>query len=276
MKSMLPTPEELKVLEAIVKYGVDSRFLEKLGGNDKERGIAAAMSIALYAREMDLPVMSCLFGGVNLIGGKPELSPQMENAIIRKSGHILKTIAHDDTKCTIYAKRRDTGEEMTVTATIDDAKRAGIYKNAWTTYPRNMLYKTALSNLAKWLFADTVGIAYVEGEISDAIPFDNAKKEVHHSPAPIQKIENNAVEAIEHKPIEPMISQEQADLIESLMQEEDASYRETVMVYYSENLGRKVSVFTEIPERCRASIIRAISKRKAKREEVLKDEEIPF
>ena len=159
--SLIPTSDELRAIELIVKNAVDSKYFDKVGG------LPGAFSIAMYAREMGLPIMNCLFGGIRPVLGKIEIAPQLMNAMIRKSGHMLQTKQHTNELCTIYGKRRDTGEEMTVTFTIEDAKRAKIYKpgGAWETYPKNMTYKSALANLARWLFADVIGMAMVEGEI---------------------------------------------------------------------------------------------------------------
>lgn len=161
--SLIPSSDELKAIELIVKNAVDSKYFDKVGG------LAGAFSIAMYAREMGLPIMNCLFGGIRPVLGKIEIAPQLMNAMIRKSGHILQTKQHTHELCTIYGKRRDTGEEMTVTFTIEDAKRAKIFKpgGAWETYPKNMTYKSALANLARWLFADIISMAYVEGEIQE-------------------------------------------------------------------------------------------------------------
>lgn len=261
MNSIMPSVDEMKILEAIVKYGIDSKFLEKIGG------FAAAMSIALYAHEMGLPIMTCLFGGVRSVLGRVELSPQMTNALIRKAGHLLETIDHDETKCIIRGKRKDSGEEMTVTFTIEDAKRANNYKGAWITYPRNMTYKSALSNLGKWLFPDVIGMAYVEGEISDAQPFDkdqHKKETLLVANTPQQKpMEIQRQEAA----TEPMISEDQSNLIEDLLKDEEPTYRQSVLDYFGKNLGKPTTSFVEIPDRCRESILRAISKRRLQREQ---------
>lgn len=173
---LIPTNEEIKAIEIMCKHAVDSRFLEKIGG------FAGAFSIAMYAREMGLPIMSSIFGGIRPVLGKVEIAPQLMNAMIRNRGHFLQTKLHTNDACTIYGKRKDTGEDMTVSFTIEDAKRAKIYKGAWETYPKNMTYKSALSNLAKWLFPDVIGMSYVEGELDedfnkkDAAKFDIPKE----------------------------------------------------------------------------------------------------
>lgn len=154
----IPSPEEMKTIINIVQHLVDSKYLEKIGG------ISQGVAIALYAREMGLPLMSSLFGGIRPVLGRVEIAPQMMNAMIRRAGHRIETIHLDDTRCELVGTRKDTGEKMTSVFTIEDAKKANIYKGPWITYPKNMLYKSAISNLGRWHFADVIGMAGVEGE----------------------------------------------------------------------------------------------------------------
>jgi hypothetical protein len=161
--SLVPSQDEMKAIEVIVKHAVESKYFDKIGG------LAGAFSIVMYAREMGLPVMSSLFGGIRPVLGKVEIAPQIMNGMIRKAGHLILVKKHTNEICTIYAKRKDTGEEMTVSFTIEDAKRAKIYKpgGAWECYPKNMVFVRALANLARWQFPDIIGMAYIEGELED-------------------------------------------------------------------------------------------------------------
>jgi len=158
----LPNPDEMKLLELVVKHAVDSKYFDKIGG------VAGAFSIAMYAREMGLPLMASLFGGIRPVLGKVEIAPQMMNAMILRAGHTVEVIEHNYDKCTIRGTRKDTGKSLDSSFTMEDAKKAKIIKQggAWETYGRNMLYVRALANLARWHFADVLGMAYVEGELS--------------------------------------------------------------------------------------------------------------
>lgn len=162
-KELINYHNELQAMESIADYAAKTSWFQTLGGKP------GTTMIALYARELGLPVMQCLFGGMKSVLGKIEISPVMMNAMIRKSGHKLETIEHTNEKCVLKGIRKDTGEEMIVSFSIEDAKRAKIYKSggAWETYPKNMTYKSCLSNLAKWLFPDVIGPSYVEGEIDE-------------------------------------------------------------------------------------------------------------
>ena len=161
-RSLIPAQDELKAIEIMAKHAVDSKYFEKLGG------FAGVFSIAMYARELNIPVMSALFGGMSNILGKIQIAPQLMNAMIRKAGHTLK-IDSNDTRCVITGTRKDTGEQCTVSFSIEDARKAGIFKSGggWDKYPSDMCFARALSRLARRLFPDVIGMAYVDGEIQD-------------------------------------------------------------------------------------------------------------
>lgn len=167
-RELIPSQEEIKSIEIMAENAHKSKYFEKIGGYE---GIFA---IAMYAREMGLPIMTSLFGGMQNIQGKITIAPQLMNSMIRKAGHTLD-IQSSDVKCTIKGTRKDTGESNTVSFSIEDAKKAGIYKNAWEKYPSDMCFARALSRLARRLFPDVIGMAYVEGEIEEHLH----KKERH-------------------------------------------------------------------------------------------------
>ena len=159
---LIPTQDEVKAIEIMAKHAVDSKYVEKLGG------YAGVFSIAMYARELGIPVMTALFGGMANILGKITIAPQLMNAMIRKAGHKLE-IDSNDVRCIIKGSRKDTGEICTVAFSVEDARKAGIYKEGggWAKYPSDMCFARSLSRLARRLFPDVIGMAYVEGEIED-------------------------------------------------------------------------------------------------------------
>lgn len=176
--SLIPSTEEMKTIETMAKYATDSNFFQKMGGP------GGVLSIMLYARELGLNPMQCLFGGMNNIQGKIELSSRLINSLIRRAGHKLQTIKLTNTECRIKGTRHDTGETDEAVFTIDDAKIAGIYKEGggWTKYPQDMLFARCISRLGRRLFADVIGTAYVEGEIEDAEIKTIRLKEIKEEP----------------------------------------------------------------------------------------------
>lgn len=211
----IPSPEEMKTIINIVQHLVDSKYLEKIGG------VSQGVAIALYAREMGLPLMSSLFGGIRPVLGRVEIAPQMMNAMIRRAGHRIETIHLDDTRCELVGTRKDTGEKMTSVFTIDDAKKANIYKGPWITYPKNMLYKSAISNLGRWHFADVIGMAGVEGE------FHSDESDYRHK-TKIEPISNDIIgAAVPPKLIESVSAQKPDASDEMTIQRFQESLRDT-------------------------------------------------
>lgn len=162
----MPTPQELMVYETWAKNAADSQMYRNVG---KESGI---MMIMLAAREYGIGPAQALNGGLHIIEGKVELSARVMLGLIRRAKHIISILEDTDEKCVVYGKRTDTGEEHTVTYTIEMAQKGGLIKEkgAWKKTPEDMLFNRAVSRLARRLFTDVIGIGYVEGEISCLTP----------------------------------------------------------------------------------------------------------
>jgi hypothetical protein len=123
----------------------------------------------LAARELGIPPMQALNGGIWNIQGKIEISARLMNSMIRRAGHSISIKHCDATKCVMEGKRADNGDSFTAQFTIEDAAKAGLTgRGPWKTYAEDMLYARAMSRLARRLFPDVIGTAYVEGEIRDA------------------------------------------------------------------------------------------------------------
>lgn len=158
IKMMIDDIQETRVLvESLLK----TKHYQRLG----PEGIFA---IIQKAKATNVNPLDALNGGMYYVQGKVEMSAFMMNQLIRQAGHsISKDQQSDDAVCILHGKRADTGDTWTEIFSINDAKRAGIYREGtgWTKYPRNMLFARALSNLARMLFPDVIRGCYVEGEI---------------------------------------------------------------------------------------------------------------
>lgn len=157
----LPIGEEAKMISHWAKYVAASPYYKSMGGE------AAVVSIWLTARELGIPVMSALNGSVYFVQGKIMLSASCMSMLIRKAGHSIQKVDHTDKICKLRGKRKDNGDTAESTFTIENANRAGLIKSGgvWAKFPERMLFNRAISNLAKDLFSDCIGSAYVEGEI---------------------------------------------------------------------------------------------------------------
>lgn len=161
--SLVPSNDELHVYQIMAKKATESQFFSKIGG---ESGL---LSIMLMARELGLPAMQSVMGGMNIIQGKVELSPRLMNSMIRKAGHKIEILECSDIKCTLKGSRNDTSETYSCSFTIEDARKAGLVRSGggWEKWASDMLFARCLSRLARRLFADVISTAYVEGEITD-------------------------------------------------------------------------------------------------------------
>lgn len=131
----------------------------------------------LMGAELGLPLMVSL-RHVHVINGKPGLSAEAMNMLIRQAGHsITADVSSTGTK--IRARRADNGDEMTFEFTLDDAARAKLIlkqndgsfraaqgKDVWVQYPAAMCWARALSQVARMLFPDVLtGIGHTPEEI---------------------------------------------------------------------------------------------------------------
>lgn len=160
-RAMIPSEHEMMVYTTMAKQAVTSKMYKGIGD---ESGV---MMIMLSARELGIPAMQALNGGLNIIQGKVEISARMMSAMIRKAGHQITVKENTNNLCTLIGKRCDTGETLIASFTLAEAQMAGLVKQGggWTKWPKDMCFARALSRLARQLFSDVIGIGYVEGEI---------------------------------------------------------------------------------------------------------------
>ena len=156
-----PTQDELSVISNIARTAHSSGLYTGVGAESK------ILMILLAARELGIGPMSALNGGIWNIQGKIEISARLMNGMIRRSGHSITIIKSDDNICILKGKRKD-GDEFECSFSAIDANKAGLMsRDVWKKYTQDMLYNRCMSRLARRLFSDVIGQAYVEGEISD-------------------------------------------------------------------------------------------------------------
>jgi len=118
------------------------------------------------------------------------------NGLIRRAGHSIKIVVSSDTHCTLLGTRSD-GDSFETSFTMDDAIKAGLASgNVWKKYPADMLYNRCMSRLARRLFSDVIGNAYVEGEIKEAKEVERMEQaeceEITYNPETLQTFALNA------------------------------------------------------------------------------------
>jgi len=147
---------------------------------DKPGNVLLAME---YGRALALPVAT-IFTSVHVIEGRPSMSSELMQALIRRAGHRIR-IAGDNRQASCAIVRRDDPEfTYTATFTLEDAQQAGLLKiqpdgtvrarhksgepTNWEKYPKAMLLARAVSACARQACADVLaGVSYVPEELGE-------------------------------------------------------------------------------------------------------------
>lgn len=187
----------LEYAATLLKSGIaPAHFYQKDQYNkpDYTKGKPEAVVIVLqYGSEIGMSPMQALQQLIpvnNLVALKGDGA----KALIQRSGKLsswqeteIGTQGKDDWGFKIEASRKDTNEKASVSFTVMDARRAGLWidENAvnkneklkhspWFKHPRRMLRYRALGFIARDLFSDVLSGIYTEEEASD-IDVDNTK-----------------------------------------------------------------------------------------------------
>jgi len=117
-----------------------------------------AAAIMIKGAELGLS-FSASFEFIQVVQGKPTLSPRGALALIHQSAELAGMKIEDKPDaCTVWMKRTN-GFEYELTFTMDDARRTGQVKpnSAWESYPGNMLRWRCVGFVADVVFPDILG-----------------------------------------------------------------------------------------------------------------------
>lgn len=131
--------------------------------------------VILAGQELGLGPSQAVMG-IKMIEGKPELSANTMAAMVKAGGKYDFRVSYSDDDPTASAEDLwcevafflvDGGESVGVSRfSKHDAEVAGLWRNNYLKFWRNMLFARALSNGVKWFCADALRVsAYHEGEI---------------------------------------------------------------------------------------------------------------
>jgi hypothetical protein len=108
--------------------------------------------------------------GIHVIQGRPEVGADLLARAVKESGkYDFRVREISDERCKI--EFLENGESIGVSEfSMADAQKAGLKKEMYTKYPRNMLYARAMSNGVGWFCPDAVSTRmYVNGEIGGEV-----------------------------------------------------------------------------------------------------------
>jgi hypothetical protein len=169
-------------------------------------GEVGIFAVVQKARSVGMNPLDALNGGMYFVQGKVEMSGQAMLAVIRAHGHsVSMDLKSTDTKVIMHGRRKDNGDTWTAEYSVDDAKRAGIYRNQWEKMPRTMCKWRCVSELGRFLFSDILKGVYVQGEISESVPFN----------APVN-VDISTGEVLEEK-IQRLVTKEQVFEFEDIL-----------------------------------------------------------
>jgi hypothetical protein len=131
---------------------------------------AAVLGCFMAGREIGLGPMASL-KHVYIVDGRPDLSAELQLALVRRAGHTVEGEATAD-RATVTGTRRDTNEVMKVEWTLETALQAGLIDKIvdgkpvrrssngrplpWEHYPQSMLWARAVTQLVGQLFSDVL------------------------------------------------------------------------------------------------------------------------
>lgn len=171
---------EIEETQNLVRELLKTKHYQKLG----EVGVFA---IVQKAKSIGMNLLDALNGGIYYLpNGVLEITAMTMNMLIRAAGHsISKDPKSNSQICILHGKRKDNGDTWVSSFSIEDAKKADIFKNTWHKYPEDMMFARALSRLARQLFPDVIKGCYVKGEVSEAdhetldVTFNEMPREAH-------------------------------------------------------------------------------------------------
>lgn len=227
-------------------------------------GKGGILAIILTAKEMGLPPMAALNGGMYTFSGAVSLSAQLMNMMIVNAGHMVEVIKLDNKECTLRFTRKDRPKDrnsFTYSFTIDMAKDANLTgKTNWKTNPRDMLFNRCLSGGARKFMPDAIMNAYAigelpeDGQIIDTLPV---------------AFEQHASEPV--KPLDKLtVTQEQAEELQDLHDRCSAEVQEKMNDYLTSN---KFNSYTQVLQECFEKIKSSLTKKAQEHQDSLLNKE---
>lgn len=213
------TPEIWKMIEAVAPTMHQSRLF---GVSSPEQ----AAAIMLRGYELGLP-LTASFEFIQMIQGKPSLSPKGALAIAQNSGELEEFKVEDftdsqgtPTKCRVTGKRRG-GMPYTIEITMDDARRAGLVKpgSGWESWPANMLRWRTVGFFLDVLMPDITGGMKRSDEYGAEIT--PAGDVIWQTPTPETQAQLTIADLIERYGVEKVVDANGGELPESDDQAEE-------------------------------------------------------
>ncbi len=136
------------------------------------RNSYGAYAIVQYGSELEIPPMTAL-QTMSIISGKICMAAQMMLTLALKRGVEYKITVDSDKEVVVIFSRKGF-ESYTSSFSIEEAKRAGIFKaqGGWEKWPRDMCFWRAVTRGLRRIAPDVILGLYAIEEIKDAPPLN--------------------------------------------------------------------------------------------------------
>lgn len=134
----------------------------------------AVLAVALAGYELGIGPMQAL-QSINIIKGRPSVSPELMRALVQAQGHTI-IVQATDTEAKARCRRKEWPADLWTDYrwTLDDARRAGLLRggdSSWEKFPRAMLSARVTSEACRIDFADVIaGMSYTPEEVEHFDP----------------------------------------------------------------------------------------------------------
>ena len=217
LPSLIPSQNEMNSFQLIARTAQASGLYSTVGGESK------ILMIMLAARELGISPIIALNGGIWNIQGKIEISSRLMNSMIRKAGHSIKIVESTTSKCVLLGRRSD-GDTYEAIFTIEEAAQAGLAgRDVWKKYTSDMLYNRCMSRLARRLFPDVIGNAYIEGEIREAKEVEELQRAECQDVTP--SAHSQPTMTLSEPEPEPPISESELAVLQELFLQTDEDFK---------------------------------------------------
>lgn len=243
---------DVEKMQGMARKLMNSKHYQKMG----EDGIFA---IVQKAKSIGINPLDALNGGMYYVQGKVEMQGQQMLSLIRSCGHSV-TMQPQSTATHVFMKgiRKDNGDTWEVDFSIEDAKKAGIYRGQWEKYPKTMCVWRCVSMLGRFLFSDILKGVYVKGEIK-------GEDELQDLPDDIQI---NDIKEIEIK----TISSQQAIELSTLLTGCSKTVQEEALKHIQDTF--KIDMIDDLPEKEFEKYHRAFTAKMASNQRKLAENEM--
>lgn len=221
----------------------------------------AAVVIILKGRELGIPPMEAL-NSINVIQGKPTVSPQLMLALIYRSGQgSIQIIERSDVRSVVRAYRKGLPPQD-FTFTLDDARRLGLAeKDNYRKQPAVMLQWRNVAAAARAVFPDIISGLYLPEEMGAEVAVDDEGNMtiLEASPTPTAP-QATPAEALDDLALEPPITEPQIKKIAVLLREIGADKdRALSRQFCGLLLGREISSIKELSRSEASQLIELLS-----------------